>query len=163
MIKILFVCYGNICRSTMAEFLFRDMAEKQGLSGQIQIESAATSTEEVGNPVHQGTRGVLSRLGIDCSGKRARKMTRGDYAAFDYLIGMDAANIRSMERICGGDPEGKISMLLEHAPEAYPRKGREVADPWFTGDFEATYRDVKAGCEGLLFELTSRKNGGIRQ
>ena len=152
MIKILFVCHGNICRSTMAEFLFRDLVEKKGFGGRFYIESAATSTEEIGSPVHPGTRRVLNRLGIDCSGKRARQMTRKDYDHFDLLIGMDHANIRIMTRIAGGDPEHKISLMLDHAGRA----GEEVADPWYTGDFETTYRDVMAGCEGLLSELTGQ-------
>lgn len=155
MIKILFVCLGNICRSTMAEFLFRDMAEKAGLGDQFYIESAGTSAEETGNPVHRGTKEVLGRLGIDCSKKCARKMTAADYEKFDYLIGMEQSNIRSMERICGGDPAHKMSRLLEHASVNYARRGQDVADPWYTGDFEATYRDVKAGCEGLLSELSA--------
>ncbi|MDO4266814.1 MAG: low molecular weight phosphotyrosine protein phosphatase, partial [Eubacteriales bacterium] len=101
----------------------------------------------------------LNGLGIDCSGKRARQMRRADYDAYDYLIGMDGANIRNIERITGGDPEGKISFLLAHASKGYARYGREVADPWYTGDFEATYRDVKAGCEGLLEELKNKVHG----
>ena len=156
MIKILFICHGNICRSTMAEFVFRDMVRKAGLSDKIECASAATSTEEIGNPVHPGTRRVLKGLGIDCSEKRARQMRHADYDAYDYLIGMDSANIRNMERITGGDPEGKISFLLEHASKEYARYGREVADPWYTGDFETTYRDVKAGCEGLLEALQKK-------
>ena len=152
MVRILFVCHGNICRSTMAEFLFRDLAERRGYGDRFHIESAATSREEIGNPVHHGTRRVLERLGIDCSGKRARQMTREDYDRFDLLIGMDHANIRNMNRIAGGDPEGKISLMLDHGG----RPGQEVADPWYTGDFETTYRDIMAGCEGLLSELTEQ-------
>ena len=152
MIKVLFLCHGNICRSTMAEFLFRDLAERRGYGDRFHIESAATSREEIGNPVHHGTRRVLDRLGIDCSGKRARQMTREDYDRFDLLIGMDHANIRNMKRIAGGDPEGKISLMLDHGG----RPGQEVADPWYTGDFETTYRDIMAGCEGLLSELTEQ-------
>lgn len=163
MIRILFVCLGNICRSTMAEFMFRDMAEKAGLGSRFYIESAGTSAEEAGNPVHRGTRQVLDRLGISCAQKRARKMTAEDYGRFDYLIGMERSNIRSMERICGGDPEHKMSRLLEHAPERYARAGQDVADPWYTGDFEATYRDVKAGCEGLLAELAAGTERAVAQ
>lgn len=155
MIKVLFVCLGNICRSTMAEFLFRDMAEKAGCGSRFYIESAGTSSEEAGNPVHRGTREVLGRIGIDCSKKRARKLTAEDYEKFDYLIGMEQSNIRSMERICGGDKAHKMSRLLEHTPVNYARRGQDVADPWYTGDFEATYRDVKAGCEGLFSELAA--------
>ena len=152
MFRVLFVCHGNICRSTMAEFLFRDLAERRGYGDRFHIESAATSREEIGNPVHHGTRRVLDRLGIDCSGKRARQMTREDYDRFDLLSGMDHANIRNMNRIAGGDPEGKISLMLDHGG----RPGQEVADPWYTGDFETTYRDIMAGCEGLLSELTEQ-------
>ena len=145
MIRVLFVCYGNICRSPMAEFLLRDMVQKEGLADQFVIASAATSAEEIGNGVHSGTRKILSRLGISCAGKTARQMTRVDYAQWDYLIGMDAGNLRSMRRICGGDPDGKIYKLLELAGV-----DRDVADPWYTGDFETTYRDIRLGCEALL-------------
>lgn len=149
MTKVLFICLGNICRSTMAEFVFRDMIEKAGLSGQIFTASAATSSEEAGNPVHPGTRRILNRLGIDCSAKRARKMTPADYREFDLLIGMDSSNLRNMQRLTGGDPLRKCSLLLDHCG----RPDEEVADPWYTGDFETTYRDVREGCEGLLREL----------
>ena len=147
MTKILFVCHGNICRSTMAEFLFKDMVEKAGLSDKYYIESAATSTEELGNPVHPGTRAKLLEVGISCAGKYAVQMTKADYQKYDLLIGMDTANIRNMTRICGGDPDGKIRLLLDYAG------GGSVADPWYTGDFDATYRDVLLGCEGLLKTL----------
>lgn len=152
MIKILFICHGNICRSTMAEFVFKDMVAKAGLSDRFVIASAATSTEEIGNPVHYGTARVLDRLGIDYSKKRARQMTKGEYGEYDYLIGMDSANIRNMTRICGGDPEGKIVKLLSFAGE-----DRDIADPWYTGRFETTYNDVKEGCEALLQLLTGRE------
>ena len=149
MIKVLFVCHGNICRSPMAEFLMKDMVEKRGLSDRFYIESAATSTEEIGNPVHHGTVGILSGLGISCSKKRARLMSRVDYDRFDFLIGMDHYNIRNMNRICGGDPEGKISLLLSFAGE-----DRDVADPWYTGDFDKTYDDIKRGLEAFLEKIT---------
>ena len=148
MIKVLFVCHGNICRSPMAEFLMKDMVEKRGFSDRFYIESAATSTEEIGNPVHHGTVGILSRLGISCSKKRARLMSRVDYDRFDFLIGMDHYNIRNMNRICGGDPEGKISLLLSFAGEE-----RDVADPWYTGDFNKTYDDIKRGLEAFLEKI----------
>ena len=148
MIKVLFVCHGNICRSPMAEFLMKDMVGKRGLSDRFYIESAATSTEEIGNPVHHGTVGILSRLGISCSKKRARLMSRVDYDRFDFLIGMDHYNIRNMNRICGGDPEGKISLLLSFAGE-----DRDVADPWYTGDFNKTYDDIKRGLEAFLKKI----------
>ena len=144
MIKILFVCHGNICRSPMAEFVFRDMLEKRGITG-VYVESAATSTEELGNRVHRGTAAILQRLGIDFSNKRARQITKSDYEEFDLLIGMDSANIRNMER-CWGDREHKIHKLLDFTK----RHGEDISDPWYTGDFERTYRDIKQGCDGLL-------------
>ena len=148
MIKILFVCHGNICRSPMAEFVMKDMVKKAGLESRFQIASAATSTEETGNPVHRGTREKLRQVGISCAGKTARQLTRSDYAAYDYLIGMDTWNIRNMHRMLGGDPDKKIYKLLEFAGST-----QDVADPWYTGDFETTYRDVVAGCQGLLSKL----------
>lgn len=150
MVRILFVCHGNICRSPMAEFVMKDLVEKRGLSGQFSIESAATSTEEIGNPVHRGTRKILDRLGISCAEKRARQLKRTDYDTFDYLIGMDEANVRNMNRICGGDPEAKIYKLLDFTDEP-----RSISDPWYTGDFEATFHDVREGCDSLLLRLTS--------
>ncbi len=148
MIKILFVCHGNICRSPMAEFVMKDMVEKAGLADSFYIASAATSTEEIGNPVHRGTREKLKQYGISVAGKTAVQMTKTDYDRYDYLIGMDNWNIRNMLRIAGGDPQNKICKLLEFAGS-----DAEVADPWYTGDFDSTYRDVKAGCEGLLKKL----------
>ena len=147
--RILFVCHGNICRSPMAEFVMKDLVRKAGLENQFQIASAATSTEEIGNPVYPPARRKLAEHGISCAGKTARQLTRADYGAYDLLIGMDQANLRNMRRICGGDPEGKIHLLLEYAD----RSGQEVADPWYTGDFEATWQDVLAGCQGLLASL----------
>lgn len=146
MIKVLFVCHGNICRSPMAEFVMKDMVKKAGLYEQFQIESAATSTEEIGNPVYPPARRKLAEHGIGCAGKTARQLTAADYRAFDLLVGMDRANLRNMRRICGGDPEGKIRLLLDFTD----RPGGEVADPWYTGDFEAAWRDVEDGCRGLL-------------
>ena len=143
--RILFVCHGNICRSTMAEFVMKDMVAKRGLADRFHIESAATSTEEIGSPVYPGTRKILEREGIDCSGKRARQMRRDDYDKFDLLIGMDSANERNMLRMLGGDPAGKVHKLLEFAGSE-----GDIADPWYTGDFETTYDDVLAGCTGLL-------------
>lgn len=148
MTRILFVCHGNICRSPMAEFVMRDLVKKAGLEGQFHIESAATSTEEIGNPVHRGTQEKLRQAGISCAGKTARQLTRSDYAAYDYLIGMDTWNIRNMHRMLGGDPDKKIYKLLEFAGST-----QDVADPWYTGDFETTYRDVVAGCQGLLSKI----------
>ena len=139
--KILFVCHGNICRSPMAEFVMKYLVEKEGLTDQYLIESAATSTEEIGNPVYPPARRKLAEHGIRCDGHAARQMTRSDYSRFDLLIGMDQWNLRNMERICGGDPENKIRPLLPN---------KEVADPWYTGDFEATWQDVLKGCQTLL-------------
>ena len=146
MTKILFVCLGNICRSPMAEFVMKDIVKKAGQADRFRIESAATSTEELGNPVYPPARRKLAEHGIGCAGKTARRLRKADYDAWDLLIGMDGANLRNMRRICGGDPDGKIHSLLEYAD----RPGEEVADPWYTGDFEATWRDVEAGCLGLL-------------
>ena len=149
MIKILFVCHGSICRSPMAEFVMKDLVNKAGAADQFEIASAATSTEEiwngVGNPVYPPAREKLAEHGIGCAGKRARQMTRADYAYYDLLIGMDTMNLRNMKRIAGGDPEGKIHLLLEYAGRA-----DSVADPWYTRDFEATWQDVLEGCRALL-------------
>lgn len=140
--KILFVCHGNICRSPMAEFVMKYLVEKEGLTDHFLIESAATSTEELGNPVYPPARRKLAEHGIRCDGHAARQMTRADYNRFDLLIGMDQWNLRNMLRICGGsDPEGKIRPLLPN---------KDVADPWYTGDFEATWQDVLKGCKALL-------------
>ncbi|MEE0705405.1 MAG: low molecular weight protein-tyrosine-phosphatase [Adlercreutzia sp.] len=150
--RILFVCHGNICRSTMAEFVLKDMVQRRGEADRFVIASAATSTEEIGNPVHPGTQRALRERGIGgFEKKRARQLRRDDYDQYDLLIGMDEANIRNMTRMLGGDPEGKVHLLLEFAGET-----SAIADPWYTGDFEATYRDVAAGCEGLLRELEER-------
>ena len=148
MIRILFVCHGNICRSPMAEYVMKDLVRKAGLEDRFAIASAATSTEEIGNPVYPPARRKLQEHGISCAGHAARQLRREDYRSFDLLIGMDRANLRNMLRVCGGDPEGKISLLLDHTS----RKG-EVADPWYTGDFEATWRDVLEGCQALLEQL----------
>lgn len=155
MIKVLFVCHGNICRSPMAEFVFKDMVEKAGLSGSFEIASAATSREEIGNPVHPGTRRILDSLGISCRGKQAVQVTRRDYENYDYLIGMDSWNIQNMLRIFGSDPEGKVHKLLEFAG-----RSEDVADPWYTGNFDVTYRDVVEGCEGFL-KYIQRERGDL--
>ena len=154
MVKILFVCHGNICRSPMAEFVFKDMVqapEKYGLPAALDrfyAASAATSTEEIGNPVHPGTRNLLKRYGISTAGKYARQMTKKDYKEYDYLIGMDQWNIRNMLRICGEDPQHKICRLLDFTDHP-----RDIADPWYTGDFETTYQDVLEGCRALVRKL----------
>ena len=145
MTKILFICHGNICRSPMAEFVMKDLVEKAGLETEFLIESAATSTEEIGNPVYPPARRKLAEHGISCAGKTSRQLIRADYGQYDLLIGMDRANIRNMNRICGGDPEGKLHLLME-----YTDHPGDVADPWYTDDFEITWRDVLAGCKGLL-------------
>ena len=162
-IKVLMVCHGNICRSTMAESVLTHMVSERGLSEQFEIDSAATSREEIGNPPHYGTRTKLAQEGIPLIPHRARQMNRDDYLYFDYLIGMDSANIRNMTRIVGGeDTKGKIYKMLSFA--YYDKnhrlvEARDVADPWYTGDFEATYRDVVAGCEGFLRYL--QENGQL--
>lgn len=154
MIKILFVCHGNICRSPMAEFIMKYLVEQRGLTDQFYIASAATSTEEIGSRVHHGTAAILDRIGIDYSEKRARQMTKKDYQDYDMLIGMDEWNMRNMNRIAGGDPEGKLHLLLD-----FTDRPGDVADPWYTRNFEVTYRDVMDGCEGLLAYL--EENGMI--
>lgn len=139
--KILFVCHGNICRSPMAEYVMKYLVEQAQLTDQYMIASAATSTEEIGNPVYPPARRKLAEHGISCNGHAARQMTRTDYQRYDLLIGMDSANLRNMTRIAGGDPEGKIRPLLYD---------KDVADPWYTGNFEATWQDVLRGCQALL-------------
>lgn len=146
MIRILFVCHGNICRSPMAAYVMRDMVNKAELSDRFIIDSAATSREEIGNPVYPPARRKLAEHGIACEGHAARQLRSSDYDKYDLLIGMDHANIRNMQRMCGGDPDGKIQLLLDYTD----RPGQEVADPWYTGNFEATWRDVEDGCRGLL-------------
>lgn len=145
MIRILFICHGNICRSPMAEFVCNDTARKLGLAEQIHADSAATSTEEIGNPVHPGTQKKLRELGISCQGKTARQLTKGDYGRYDLLIGMDAWNLRNIRRIIGDDPEEKVCLLLD-----FTDTPGEVADPWYTGNFDETMRDVQAGIRGIF-------------
>ena len=151
MIRVLFVCHGNICRSPMAEFILKDLVKKAGLEDQFQIASAATSTEELGNPVYPPARRMMAAHGIDCTGKTARQLRKADYAQYDYLIGMDQANFRNMQRMCGGDPDGKIHLLLD-----FTDRPGQVADPWYTGDFQATWEDVLEGCEGLLRHIDNQ-------
>lgn len=145
MTNILFVCLGNICRSPMAEFLMKALVAEKGLSEQFEIASAATSSDEIGNPVYPPVAALLRERGISCKGKTARQLRRADYAHYDYIIGMEESNRRSMLRLFGGDPEGKLSLLMD-----YTDRPRDVADPWYTGDFEATYRDVLDGCRAFL-------------
>ena len=151
MVRILFVCHGNICRSPMAEFVMKDLVQKAGLAGGFVIDSAATSTEEIGNPVYPPARRKLAEHGIGCAGHAARQMQRADYSRYDLLIGMDQENLYNMRRICGGDPEGKIHLLLD-----YTARPGSVADPWYTGDFERTWQDVLEGCRALLARLTAQ-------
>lgn len=152
MIKILFICHGNICRSPMAEFIFRDMVQKRGLGNKFHIASAATSREELGNPVHRGTREKLRQHGIETTGKYSVQMTKKDYQNYDYLIGMDDWNIRNIMRIIGKDPDHKVHKLLEFA-----QSSDDIADPWYTGNFDRTYEDVVKGCRGLLKKLVEEK------
>ena len=148
MINLLFICHGNICRSPMAEFIMKDLLQKAGMADRVYVASAATSTEEIGNPVYPPARRELAKHGICCDGKTARQMTRQDYDTFDYLIAMDRNNLRNMQRFVDNDPQGKVSLLLSHTS----RPG-DVADPWYTGDFTATWNDVLLGCQALLREL----------
>ena len=152
MIRILFVCHGNICRSPMAEFVMKDLVKKAGLEPEFFIASAATSTEEIGNPVHPGTTRRLAREGISTKGKYAVQLTKADYGRYDYLLGMDHWNIRNMVRMLGGDPAEKVHLLLDYSQ----RPGEEIADPWYTGDFETTYSDILEGCQGLLRHCQTR-------
>lgn len=187
MTSILFICHGNICRSPMTEFVMKDLVKKSGLEAQFHIESAATSTEEIGNPVYPPARRKLAEHGISCEGKTARRLIRADYDRFDPLIGMDRVNLRNMRRICGGDYNSKLRLLMDCADhekgtpakpsprlcgersrsgmselpalagrEGYEVCGDGVADPWYTGDFETTWRDVLAGCQGLLKQLSQK-------
>jgi len=152
MIKIMFVCHGNICRSPMAEFVFKDMVHKAGRADEFLIASSATSTEEiwngVGNPVYPPARDELKKHGISCEGKRAVQIKKSDYDKYDYLICMDESNMRNIKRIIPSDPEGKIVKLLNFTGEK-----RNVADPWYSGDFETCYRDIYNGCKALLEKL----------
>ena len=152
MIRILFVCHGNICRSPMAEFVFRKKAAERGVSHLFSVASAATSTEEirngVGNPVYPPARRELEKHGITCEGKRAVQVKKGDYAAYDYLLCMDGNNIRNLTRIIGSDPEGKVFRFMEPTD-----RGGDVADPWYTDRFDETYRDVDEGCDAWLDRL----------
>ncbi len=192
MTKILFICTGNICRSPMAEFILKDMLQKEDIGGAFFVASAATSDEEiwrgVGNPVYPPTKRILAAHGISCEGKRAVQLKRSDYEAYDYLICMDDRNISNARRMLGGDPEGKLHKLMEYAADGTPGKSesrrtghvrntvdfrrateawngaeeqqnghaRDVADPWYTGDFETAYADIVAGCEGFLRYLKAQ-------
>lgn len=148
MTRILFVCHGNICRSTMAQFVMEELARRSGREGEFLVDSAATSSEELGNPPHHGTVAKLRAEGIPVGRHRARRVTRDEYPDWDHIVYMDAENARGLSRILGGDPDGKVSRLLD-----WTSRPGDVADPWYTGDFDATYRDVLEGCEALLAAL----------
>ena len=152
MIKILFICHGNICRSPMAEYVMKHMTERAGWGSEFFIDSAGTHSDALGSPVHPNTRRTLEREGIVCGGHRARLLTHQDYELFDLIVAMDTANLRNIRRQCKGDPEGKVRLLLDYVG----RPGESVADPWYTGDFDTTFRDVWAGCEALLKQLKKR-------
>lgn len=144
MTKIMFVCHGNICRSPMAQFVMQDMVDKMGLHDEFYISSAATSTEEIGNPVHPGTRRKLAENGISCDGKRAVQIKESDYDRYDYIIVMDSLNMRNLRRIIKNDDKYKIHKLLDFS------SGGDIADPWYTGNFDVTYSDIVRGCRGLI-------------
>ena len=152
MIRILFVCHGNICRSPMAEFIFKDMVKQQGREKEFFVASCATSTEEIwnglGNPVYPPARAELAKHGISCEGKRAVQLTKKDYESYDLLIAMDSNNVRNIHRIIGSDPAGKVRKLMDYTP-----RGGDVADPWYTDRFDVAYRDIEEGCRCLLEQL----------
>lgn len=152
MVKVMFVCHGNICRSPMAEFVFRHMVEEKHLSDRFTITSSATSREEIGNPVHRGTKNKLSEVGISCEGKRAVQLTKRDYEIYDYIICMESYNIKNVLRIIGEDKEGKVHRLLDFSDNP-----RDIADPWYTGNFDETYSDVAEGCAALLDYILNNK------
>ena len=148
MVKILFVCHGNICRSPMAEFVMKNMVKEKGIADRFEIASAATSTEALGESVYPPARRKLDEHGISCSGKTSRRMTKNDYSYYDFIIAMDRNNLRNMVRFVGNDPLNKVSLLMD-----YSDTPKDVADPWYTGDFNQTWKDINAGCEGLLKRL----------
>ena len=152
MIKILFVCHGNICRSPMAEFVMKKYVRERGMERDFLIRSAATSREELGNPVYPPARRELAKHGLSCSGKYARQMTAADYERYDYIPIMDRNNQRNIMRIIGSNPENKVRLLMEYADST-----RDVADPWYTGDFEATWQDVIEGCSALFSHILSKR------
>lgn len=152
MVHVLFICHGNICRSPMAEFLFRDLLQKRGLCSLYSVSSAATSREEIGNPVYPAAKKKLTSLGIDCMGKRARQVTKEDYTTYDYLLVMENYNTKNLLKIIGDDPQKKVFRLLDFS--ALPR---DIADPWYTGDFNTTHKDIMEGLEGFLSHISSEK------
>ena len=150
--RIMFVCHGNICRSPMAEFVFLDMLKKRGLSDSVAVMSSATSTEEIGNDIHYGTKRILDKYGISYHRREATQLSRSDYAKYDLFVGMDSYNIRNMLRIFGSDPDDKVIKLLDLTD-----RGGDVADPWYTGNFEITYRDITEGCDALITKILNSK------
>ena len=153
MTKILFVCHGNICRSPMAEFVMKKLVKERGLERDFVIQSAATSREEIGNPVYPPAKRKLGEHGITCNGKTAVQMTKADYGKFDCIVGMDSMNLRNIMRIIGRDPQNKVSLLLDFTDDPH-----SVADPWYSGDFDTTYSDVVNGCRALLGHILSENN-----
>ena len=153
MTKIMFICLGNICRSPMAEFVMKELVREKGEEDLFYIASSATSREEIGNDIHYGTKRILDEMNIPYKKRGAVQLTRADYEKYDLLIAMDTGNLRGIERIMGGDPENKVHLLLEYAGES-----GSIADPWYTGDFLATYRDVLRGCEGLYNAIKRERN-----
>ena len=151
MIKVLFVCHGNICRSPMAEFIMKELVREHGLDWKFEIASAATSSEELGNPVYPPAKRELAAHGISCKGKTARRMSKSDYDEWDHLVCMDRWNLRNMLRITGGDPDGKMRLLMSFAG-----RDEEVEDPWYTGDFSGVYRQIREGCRAMLEEMKER-------
>ena len=152
MIKILFVCHGNICRSPMAEFIFKDLVKKHRAEVEFEIRSAATSTEEIGNPVYPPAKAKLAEHGISCKGKTAVQMTKSDYDYYDKIIAMDRYNLRNMQRFVGNDEKNKVSLMMDYTD----RRG-DVVDPWYTGDFDTAWNDILDGCIGLYAALTKNK------
>lgn len=146
MIKVMFVCHGNICRSPMAEYVLKDMVNKKGVKGDFIINSSATSYEEIGNPVHKGTKNKLYEMGIPCGNHKAIRLTKEDYNYYDYIIAMDSNNLRNIDRIIGTDSQNKVYLLLDFTD----RKGESIADPWYTGNFDTTYNDIDEGCRGFM-------------
>lgn len=153
MIKVMFICLGNICRSPMAELVFKDMVERKGLSDLIQVASSGTNNFHEGSPVHPGTKRKLRSVGIYSDDKRSQQYRKENYQEYDYLVCMDKNNVKDAKRISGGDPDHKIRLLLEYAKE-----NRDIKDPWYTDDFEVTYKDVVKGCEGLLEHILAKLN-----
>lgn len=158
MIRVLFVCHGNICRSPMAEFIFKDLVKKQGIADRFVIASSATSTEEIwneiGNPVYPPAKEELAKHGLSCNGKRAVQLKKSDYDQYDLFIGMDSANIRNMLRIFGGDPDGKVRRMMD-----YTNRGGDVADPWYSDRFDVAYQDILESCTALLETVKTNLHG----